>query len=45
VAWIVDRGAVESCAVGRQVDGVMTGDPGDLWRFVRDSDVALGVPR
>jgi hypothetical protein len=45
VAWVVDRGSVATCGADRQVAGVLDGDPGDLWRFVRESDVALGVPR
>ena len=43
-SWVVDRaGAEATCQGTRQVSGVLEGDGGDLWRFVRDADVALGV--
>lgn len=43
VSWVVDVDDLEASAAGRQVPGVVTGDGGDLWRFVRDADVVLGV--
>lgn len=45
VTWVVDRTALESCTARSQVSGVVEGDGGDLWRFVREADVALGVSR
>lgn len=45
VSWVVDRTGVASCHATRQVPGVVEGDGGDLWRFVRDAEVALGVAR
>ncbi len=45
VSWVVDRQALSTCAARNQVPGVVDGDGGDLWRFVRDADVALGVSR
>lgn len=45
VSWVTDRAGAASCPVQRQVPGVVQGDGGDLWRFVRESDVALGVTR
>lgn len=42
-SWVVDRSASEGCPDARQVPGVVDGDGGDLWRFVEDADVALGV--
>lgn len=45
VSWIADRGDVSDCAADRQVTGVIDGDGGDLWRFVREADVVLGVSR
>lgn len=45
LSWVVDRAGVERCAASRQVPGVVSGDGGDLWRFVLDADVALGVAR
>ncbi len=45
VSWVVDRQALSTCAARRQVQGVVEGDGGDQWRFVRDADVALGVSR
>lgn len=45
VSWVTDRATAGSCSAGRPVEGVVTGDGGDLWRFVRESDVALGVTR
>lgn len=43
VTWVVDHAGLEQCAAQRQVDGAVRGDGGDLWRFVVDADVALGV--
>jgi len=43
VSWVADRAAMASCSAARQVPGVVEGDGGDLWRFVRDADVVLGV--
>lgn len=43
VSWVVDREDFDECAAERQVPGVIPGDGGDLWRFVRDGDVVLGV--
>lgn len=42
-SWVVDGGGAERRPVTRQVPGVVHGDGGDLWRFVGDADVALGV--
>lgn len=39
-AWVV---AAEDPRAGRQVPGVVHGDGGDLWAFVREADVVLGV--
>jgi hypothetical protein len=37
--WVVEGGA----AGGRRlVEGVVSGDDADLWRFVREADVVLG---
>jgi hypothetical protein len=36
--WVVDAGAAGG---RRMVDGVITGDDADLWRFVREADVVL----
>lgn len=44
-SWVADHAATSACAVRRQVPGVVEGDGGDLWRFVRDADVVLGVTR
>lgn len=44
-SWIVDRSGRETCAAANQVAGVIDGDGGDLWHFVRDADVTLGVTR
>jgi sulfur relay (sulfurtransferase) complex TusBCD TusD component (DsrE family) len=41
--WVADRNAVGHCAASGQVSGVVEGDGGDLWRFILDADVALGV--
>lgn len=53
--WVVDAGGArpDSTAVpgapsrpdgaAQHVAGVLEGDGGDLWRFVRDADVVLGV--
>lgn len=43
--WVTDRSALEHCASAGQVSGVVQGDGGDLWRFVVDADVVLGVAR
>ncbi len=45
LSWVVDRRGLDECAAQRQVPGAIAGDGGDLWRFVRDADVALGVTR
>jgi hypothetical protein len=45
VSWVADRAGTEVCSVDQPVDGTVTGDGGDLWRFVREADVALGVTR
>jgi hypothetical protein len=45
VSWVTDRAGAAACPVQRQVAGVVQGDGGDLWRFVREADVALGVTR
>ena len=45
MSWVVDRRGLDACAAQRQVPGVIVGDGGDLWRFVRDADVSLGVTR
>lgn len=42
-SWVVDRDGAERCPISRQVPGVVDGDGGDLWRFVADAEVALGV--
>lgn len=44
VSWVADED-LEDAANTRQVPGVVFGDGGDLWRFVRDADVVLGVSR
>lgn len=43
VSWVVDRSALDRCPSMTHVPGVIDGDGGDQWRFVRDADVALGV--
>lgn len=45
VSWVADRDDVEDAATTRQVSGVVFGDGGELWRFVRDADVVVGVSR
>ncbi|MFT5223348.1 MAG: ATP:corrinoid adenosyltransferase [Glaciecola sp.] len=45
LSWVVDRQALSTCAARNQVPGVIEGDGGDLWHFVRDADVSLGVSR
>lgn len=45
LSWVVDGDSVRERAATPQVAGVVTGDGGDLWRFVRDADVVLGVSR
>lgn len=45
VSWVADREDLEDAPATRQVPGVVFGDGGDLWRFVRDADVVLGVSR
>ncbi|MBW3656997.1 MAG: DsrE family protein [Actinobacteria bacterium] len=45
LSWVTDRAAADACTTGRPVAGVVEGDAGDLWRFVREADVALGVTR
>lgn len=42
-SWVVDGSGSARCSTARQVPGVIDGDGGDLWRFVEDADVALGV--
>lgn len=44
-SWVVDRPSVERGPGSDPVEGVMSGDGGDLWRFVGEADVALGVTR
>lgn len=41
VSWVAD--AAPTSPVRRPVAGVVTGDAADLWRFVQDADVTLGV--
>ncbi len=43
LSWVTDARSVQERAGRPQVDGVVTGDGGDLWGFVRDADVVLGV--
>ena len=43
VSWVVDGEAFGRSAAGRAVAGVVEGSGGDLWRFVLDGDVTLGV--
>lgn len=44
--WVIDDAAARRRAVAdRQVAGVVPGDHGDLWAFVRDADVVLSVGR
>lgn len=45
VSWVTDRATADTCPAGQPVDGVVSGDGGDLWRFVREADVSLGVTR
>lgn len=45
VTWVADGEDLKDAATTRQVPGVVSGDGGDLWRFVRDADVVLGVSR
>lgn len=45
VSWVADREDLDESAADREVPGVVGGDGGDLWRFVRDGDVVLGVSR
>lgn len=45
LSWVVDADDLEAAGATRQVEGVVPGDGGDLWRFVRDADVVLGVSR
>lgn len=44
-SWVVDGDDLADSAIERQVPGIVHGDGGDLWRFVRDGDVVLGVGR
>ena len=44
-SWVVDRDSADRVRASAPAEGVVTGDGGDLWRFVRDADVALGVTR
>lgn len=44
-SWVVDAAGAERAGADDQVAGVVAGDGGDLWHFVRDADVALGVTR
>jgi hypothetical protein len=43
LSWVGDGDDLAASAAERPVDGVVPGDGGDLWRFVRDADVVLGV--
>ncbi|MDP9022832.1 MAG: hypothetical protein M3N57_09095 [Actinomycetota bacterium] len=45
LSWVADQGDLADGAAQNQVPGVLPGDGGDLWRFVRDGDVVLGVGR
>lgn len=45
VSWVVDEDDLNDTAVAEQVPGIVPGDGGDLWRFVRDADIVLGVSR
>ncbi len=45
VSWVVDHEDFRASAAQRQVPGVVDGDGGDLWRFVREADAVLGVSR
>lgn len=45
LSWIVDAEDLAAAGGGRQVEGIVTGDGGDLWRLVREADVVLGVSR
>ncbi|MGH3441576.1 MAG: hypothetical protein ACRDUY_05945 [Nitriliruptorales bacterium] len=45
LSWVADRDDLRADIGERQVPGVVDGDGGDLWRFVRDADVVLGVSR
>lgn len=45
LSWVVDRDDLRAGAAAHQVPGVIDGDGGDLWRFVREGDVVLGVSR
>lgn len=42
-SWVVDGDAFGRCAARRPVAGVVEGAGSDLWRFVLDGDVTLGV--
>jgi sulfur relay (sulfurtransferase) complex TusBCD TusD component (DsrE family) len=42
-SWVVDEAELGRCAAARQVPGAVPGDGGDLWRFVCEADVSLGV--
>lgn len=44
-SWVVDGDSAARRAKPGSVEGVVTGDGGDLWRFIRDADVTLGVAR
>lgn len=44
-SWVVDRASADRDPTSQPVEGVVAGDGGDLWRFVGDSDIALGVSR
>ncbi len=44
-SWVADRSSTERGPAIEPVEGVMSGDGGDLWRFVGGADVALGVTR
>lgn len=43
LSWVVDEDDLRVSAAERPVSGAVVGDGGDLWRFVRDADVVLGV--
>lgn len=45
LSWVADGEDLRTSPAERGVPGVIAGDGGDLWRFVRDADVVLGVSR
>lgn len=44
-SWVVDRVSGDRDPTSEPVGGVVVGDGGDLWRFVGDADIVLGVSR